>query len=138
MIQHDMMLFDHGNPARREQSPSADIDVEFRNASRQRRASSQLAAVWERVNQLYATDYRAQVGNRMTNTDSWPFMDHVAAISVRENQREFEIGRGSNPQWHRATDNYGFYSDADFRLGFNATQTALAGIGHLAGVHLVR
>ena len=35
----------------------------------------------------YATDYPANIGSHMTNTDSHEFQDVVASISVRENER---------------------------------------------------
>jgi hypothetical protein len=67
----------------------------------------------------------------MTNTDSVPFMNSVPTISVRENERGAEIGAGSNPHYHQATDRYSTFSDKDFRLGLNAAQ-AIARSGNEA------
>ena len=75
----------------------------------------------------------ARIGSHMTNTDSSPFMNDVAAISVRENERGTEIGNGWDPQWHQPTDLYATYYDKDFRLGLNAAQTTLAATSQLAG-----
>jgi hypothetical protein len=72
----------------------------------------------------------------MSNTDSSEFMDLVPAISLRENERGMQIGAGWNPHYHQATDKCSAYSDKDFRLGLNATQTTLAAVGQLAGATL--
>jgi hypothetical protein len=77
------------------------------------------------------------VGPHMTNTDSTPFMDVVAAVSLRENERGVHIGSGWDPHWHQPTDLYSTFSDKDFRLGLNAAQTTLGALGQLVGVSLV-
>jgi hypothetical protein len=143
MIQHDMMLFDHGMPhadgtMSKEQRPEADVNIEFQSRSKQADASQKMA--WEvlAANEAYATDYPAMVGPHMTNTDSTPFMDLVPAISLRENERGREIGAGWDPQWHQPTDLYSTYNDADFRLGLNAAQTTLGAVGRLTGAALTR
>src|SRR5437899_1995151 len=141
MIQHDMMLFDHGMPRvdgsmSKEQRPEADINIEFQVNSKMAAQSQSLAWALEGANERYATDYPALVGPHMTNTDSTPFMDVVAAISVRENERGTQIGNGWDPQWHQPTDVYATYSDKDFRLGLNAAQTTLAAIAGLTGATL--
>jgi hypothetical protein len=69
----------------------------------------------------------------MTNTDSGSFLDDVAAISLRENERGTQIGNGWDPQWHQPTDLFTTYSDKDFRLGLNAAQTTLAAVAQLTG-----
>ncbi len=88
------------------------------------------------ADEKYATDYPARVASHMTNTDSSPFMNEVAAISVRENERGTEIGNGWDPQWHQPTDLYATYNDKDFLLGLNAAQTTLAATAKLAGATL--
>jgi hypothetical protein len=67
----------------------------------------------------------------MSNTDSGPFMNIVAAVSLRENRRLYETGRRANPHWHQRTDLFVTFSDADFRLGFNAMQTTLGAVSRL-------
>jgi hypothetical protein len=141
MIQHDMMLFDHGMPRAdgtmsKEQRPEADVNIEFQVNSKMAAQSQALAWALETANEKYATDYPALVGSHMTNTDSSPFMDVVAAISVRENERGTQIGNGWDPQWHQPTDVYATYSDKDFRLGLNAAQTTLAAVAQLASAKL--
>jgi hypothetical protein len=141
MIQHDMMLFDHGMPLEdgtvsKEQRPEADINIEFQTSAKFAAQSQALAWVFESTNEKYATDYPAAVSSHMTNTDSGPFQDVVAAISLRENERGTQIGNGWDPQWHQATDLYITYSNKDFRLGLNATQTTLAAMAQLAGAKL--
>jgi hypothetical protein len=138
MIQHDMMMFDHGMPRpdgsmSPEQRPEADVNIEFQNASKFAAQSQQLATYFQVMNEKYATDYPANVGQHMTNTDSYPFQDLIPAISLRENERGAQIGAGWDPQWHQPTDVYTTYSDKDFRLGLNAAQTTLAAIASLTG-----
>ena len=138
MIQHDMMMFDHGMPnpdgtMRTEQRPEADVNVEFQVNSKMAAESQKLAWIFEVANEKYATDYPASVGSHMTNTDSGPFQDLIPAISLRENERGTQIGSGWDPQWHQPTDVYATYSDKDFRLGLNAAQTTLAAIAGLTG-----
>jgi hypothetical protein len=141
MIQHDMMLFDHGMPRAdgtvpKDQRPEADVNIEFQSLSKQADGAQKLAWAFYAANEAYATDYPAAVGPHMTNTDSTPFMDLVPAISLRENERGREIGAGWDPHWHQPTDLYSTFSDADFRLGLNAAQTTLGAVGRLAGATL--
>ena len=143
MIQHDMMLFDHGMPRpdgsiSPVQRPEADVNIEFQSNSKMATESQKLAWFLATSNEKYATDYPATVGQHMTNTDSAPFQDYVAAISLRENERGAQIGAGWDPHWHQPTDLYSTFSDADFRLGLNAAQTTLSAVAQLAGVTLTR
>jgi hypothetical protein len=141
MVQHDMMLFDHGMPrpdgsVPAEQRPEADVNVEFQINSKMAADSQKLAWHFKAANARYATDYPVAVGPHMTNTDSVPFMDLVAAISLRENERGAQIGGGWDPHWHQPTDRFATFSDKDFRLGLNAAQTTLAAIAELAGARV--
>lgn len=155
MIQHDMMMFDHGMPvpkldangkpvldakgqpvfvAPKEQRAEADVNIEYQSTAKFADGAAKLAWHFRAANDKYATNYPAAVGFHMTNTDSTPFMDHVPAISLRENERGQQIGAGWNPHWHQPTDLFSSYSDKDFLLGLNAAQTTLAAIGQLTGV----
>lgn len=139
MIQHDMMMFDHGMPnpdgtLRREQRREADVNVEFQENSKMAAESQKLAWFFRNANEKYATDYPATVGNHMQSTDSVPFQDLIPSISLRENERRDHVGFGWNPHWHQVTDVLSSYADDDFRLGLNAAQTTLAAIAQLAGV----
>jgi hypothetical protein len=157
MIQHDMMMWDHGMPipkldaagkpvldakgqpvyvSPKEQRREADVNIEFQSVSKQADASARLAWVLHAANGKYATDYPAAVGPHMTNTDSGPFMDLVPAISLRENERGMQIGAGWDPNWHQPSDVYTTYSDKDFLLGLNAAQTTLAGVAQLSGARI--
>ena len=143
MIQHDMMLWDHGMPRADgtlapEQRPEADVNVEFQSNSRMARPSAELAWRFHAANEKYATDYPATVGPHMTNTDSAPFQDLVPSISLRENERGAHTGAGWNPHWHQPTDLFRTFSDKDFRLGLNAAQTTLGALGQLVGATLRR
>ncbi|HLJ39233.1 MAG TPA: M28 family peptidase [Steroidobacteraceae bacterium] len=142
MVQHDMVLFDHGMPradgsVSPTQRPEADINIEFQSQAKQADGAQKLAWAFYAANEAYATDYPASVGPHMTNTDSTPFMDLTPAISVRENERGTQIGAGWDPHWHQPTDVYTTFSDADFRLGLNAAQTTLGAIARLTGATVI-
>ena len=141
MVQHDMMMWDHGMPKpdgtwNAEQRPEADVNIEFLNTSKFADEAMKLAFFFRAANEKYATDYPAAVGPHMTNTDSDPFMNLVPAISLRENERGMHTGAGWNPTWHQPIDVYSTFSDKDFRLGLNAAQTTLSGVAQLAGAKL--
>jgi hypothetical protein len=138
MIQHDMILFDHGMPRKDgtisdEQRPEADVNIEYQVFSKFGEAAMLLAHTFQAANEKYATDYPASIGPHMSNTDSASFQELVAAISVRENERLSQIGNGWDPHWHQPTDLYASFNDDDFRLGLNAAQTTLGAIAQLAG-----
>ena len=142
MIQHDMMLWDHGMPRadgtwNPEQRPEADVNIEFQSIALRADDAMRLAFFFREANERYATDYPAAVGPHMTNTDSTPFMDFTPAISLRENERGMHTGAGWSPTWHQPIDVFSTFSDKDFRLGLNAAQTTLAAVGQLTGARLV-
>ncbi|HEX5214872.1 MAG TPA: M28 family peptidase [Vicinamibacterales bacterium] len=157
MIQHDMMMWDHGMPqpvlgpdgkpqvdangrgvfmVPKEQRPEADVNVEFQIASKFADESMKLAFAFKLAGEKYATDYPVNVGPHMTNTDSGPFQDIVPAISLRENERGAQTGAGWNPTWHTPLDVWTTFTDKDFRLGLNAAQTTLAAIAGLTGAKI--
>jgi hypothetical protein len=143
MIQHDMLLFDHGMPradgtVSPEQRAEADVNVEFQSTSSVARESQALAWLFQAANEIYASHYPVTVGNHMASTDSEMFMEIVPSISLRDNERGVQIGAGWNPHWHQATDVYAIYDDKDFRLGLNAAQTTLGAIGRLVGATLLK
>jgi hypothetical protein len=141
MVQHDMMLWDHGMPRpdgsiAAEQRPEADFAIEFQSGAKFAAEAMGLAIFFRDANEKYATDYPATVGPHMTNTDSSVFMNFIPSISLREKERGMTIGAGWNPHYHQASDRYASYSDKDFRLGLNAAQTTLAAIAQLTGASL--
>jgi len=138
VIQHDMMMFDHGMPPGPKQSPNADINIEYGKDSRMAAESARLAAALQAANRSYARDYPVTIGANMTGTDSIWFQDRVASVSVRENERIAGIVMGSNPHHHEPTDKYENYGEEDFRFGFTSVQTTLGGLGQLAGITLAR
>ena len=102
MIQHDMMLFDHGMPLPdgtipSKQRPEADVNIECQANAKLVDAAMILAHKFQLANDQYANDYPSTVGPHMTNTDSTPFMDLTAAISLRENERGAQLGQGWDP-----------------------------------------
>jgi hypothetical protein len=141
MIQHDMMLWDHGMPradgtVSAEQRAEADVNIEFQSTSTFAEAAMKLAFFFRDANEKYTSDYPAAVGHHMSSTDSTSFMNLVPAISLRENERGMQIGAGWNPHYHQPTDRFSSYSDKDFRLGLNAAQTSLGAIAQLARARL--
>jgi hypothetical protein len=143
MIQHDMMMWDHGMPGpdgklSPEQRREADVNIEFGGASKFAAEASQMAFFFRRSNDKYATDYPAAVGDRMTATDSQSFQDLCPAISLRENERASQTGTGWNPTWHQPIDVMSTFSDKDFRLGLNAAQTTLSAVAQLTGAKLTK
>ena len=138
MIQHDMMLWDHGAPradgtVSRNQRPEADVNIEFQSVSDLADESMKLAFTFKAAADAYNTDYPATVGPHMTNTDSTPFMNIVPSISLRENERGAHTGSGWNPTWHTTLDVWTSFTDDDFRLGLNAAQTTLSALSMLTG-----
>jgi len=141
MVQHDMMMFDHGMPHKdgtmsKEQRPEADVNIEYQVTSKYADQAMALAHKFQLADDKYATDYPANVGPHMTNTDSTPFMDLTPSLSMREVERGAQMGSGWDPQHHQPTDVYSFYTDDDFRLGLNAAQTTLGAIAQLTGATL--
>ena len=141
MIQHDMMMWDHGMPRadgtwNPEQRPEADVNIEFQSTSKYADEAMKLAFHFRYANEKYATDYPAAVGPHMTNTDSGAFQDIVPSISLRENERGMHTGAGWNPTWHQPIDVFATFSDKDFRLGLNAAQTTLSGVAQLTNARL--
>jgi Peptidase family M28 len=137
VIQHDMMMYDHGMPPGAKQSSNADINIEYQMNSKMAAASEKLAAALYASNRTYAK-YPATIGTNMAGTDSIRFEDLVAAVSVRENERITGIIRGSNPNHHQPTDKYESYAEEDFLFGFNSAQTTLGALGQLAGIIVTR
>jgi hypothetical protein len=137
VIQHDMMMYDHGMPPGPKQSPTADINIEYQKDSKMADESARLAEAFKAANALYAK-YPATIGTNMAGTDSIRFEDLAPAISVREAERITGIIRGSNPHHHEPTDKYDSYSEEDFVFGLNSAQTTLGALGSLAGISVVR
>ncbi len=136
MIQHDMMMWDHGAPradgtVSRDQRPEADVNIEFQSNSPMADAARDLAFHFKAAADAYTTDYPATVGPHMTNTDSGRFQDIVPSISLRENERGAQTGAGWNPTWHQPLDVWTTFTDDDFRLGLNAAQTTLSALAQL-------
>ena len=138
MIQHDMMMWDHGMPGpdgkvSPEQRREADVNIEFQASAKMAEGAQALAWVFKKANDRYATDYPATVGPHMSNTDSGPFMNLVPAISLRENERGAQIGSGWDPNWHQPSDVFATYTDKDFRLGLERGPDDARGVGTAGG-----
>ena len=143
MIQHDMMMWDHGAPGpdgrvSPTQRREADVNIEFAGSSAFAPEAARLAFFFRQMNDRFATDYPAAVGDRMSNTDSRAFQDVVPSISLRENERLAHTGSGWNPTWHQPIDVMSTFTDDDFRLGLNAAQTTLSAVAALSGAKLIK
>lgn len=142
IIQHDMLLYDHGMPGVTGGQPAdrqieaADIDIEFDADETFGGAAIELAATLLTAKARHAARYPAEVGQFMQSTDSVSFAPYCPAVSVRENERRNEIGQGSDPQWHKNSDVVATYRDEDFRLGFTALQMTTAAVAMLTGVRI--
>lgn len=148
LIQHDMVLYDHGAGTRTTaQSPYADLDVEWRAGTTQEAASRALALKWRFLNGEYSTDFPATAYNYSTNTDDTPFHPYVASVSVRENRRSLTSNGNAewiNPYYHTTNDVEDSYlrdDDGDglrddIELGFNAVQATVGLVAELAGVQI--
>lgn len=135
MVQHDMILYDHGMPPKPQQIPDADMDVEYQKDSQCAQQSLALAKELFAGAEAYAKEYAADIGDNMKNTDSEPFKNYIAAVSVRDLERIKEIGNGADPTWHTSKDRYDYFSEKDFRLGFNTVQMTIGTMMRLTGVH---
>ena len=136
-ITHDMILYDHGvGSTSTEQSPYADLDVEWRRSTAYEAQSKELAQLWRFKNGDYAPDYPANSADYSTNTDDTPFHNECPSISVRENRRSLS-GEWINPYYHQTGDVYTNYIEDDFLLGFNAVQTTMGLIADLAGASII-
>jgi Zn-dependent M28 family amino/carboxypeptidase len=137
MIQHDMMMWDHGMPRadgtlNPEQRPEADFNIEWQSTSKQADGSMKLALAVKLAADKYTKNYPGTLGPHMTATDSGAFQDICPAISLRENERGMNTGAGWNPTWHQPIDVYSTFSDKDFLLGLNAAQATLSAIAQLS------
>ena len=94
-----------------------------------------MAHKFQLANEKYATDYPANVGPHMTNTDSTPFQDLTPSISLRESgTRRADRATAGIRIIISLRMSIRFLRDDDFRLGLNAAQTTLGAIGQLAGL----
>ena len=136
IVQHDMILYDHGvGTAGPDQSPYADLDVEWRAGTDNAIQSMNLAQFWRLRNGTYSTQYPANSADFSTNTDDTPFRNYTASISVRENRRSLS-NEWINPYYHQTTDVYTSYLESDFILGFNAIQATVGLIAEFAGANV--
>src|SRR5438445_11173167 len=111
------------------QSLDADVNVEFQLNSAKAGESAQLGVAVINSNRLFATNYPAQLSNAMSNTDTGPFQDLVASVSLRDGRRLYEMGRGSSPTYHQPSDAFITFPDLDYTLGLNPGQTTLGALG---------
>ena len=130
MIQHDMMLFDHGMPradgtVAKEQRPEADVNIEFQIPSQAGRGGAEARLGFLRRQRELCHRLSGGGGPHMTNTDSHAVHGSRSGDQRARERARPQIGAGWDPHWHQPTDVYATFSDQDFRLGLNAAQTTL-------------
>ncbi len=130
MIQQDMILYDHGPGL------VPDADVEYQVTESAGGAAAILAELVAGAMGRYGS-MPAEVGDNMAFTDSVPFQTETVAISVRENKRIDEIGEGSNPHYHQASDLFETYTEQDYEFGFNIVKMVCGAMGELTGATLL-
>ena len=137
IIQHDMLLYDHGVPAGPTQRAAADLNVEFRAGTAVEVASRALAEALAAGNRRYVGQpaYPVKVDDHSMNTDDTSFHPYAAAVSVRENRRGNEIA-GIHPYYHTAQDLAEHYAEADWHLGFAAVRTTVGTVAELANTRI--
>lgn len=137
VIAHDMILFDHGvGMPSPEQSPYADLDVEWRDGTTFAAQSKYFAQTWRFYNGEFAQNYPANSANHSNATDDLPFHNVCPSISVRENRRNLSA-EWINPFYHEPTDVYANYSEPDFLFGFNAVQTSTGMMAKLTNARIL-
>ena len=141
MIQHDMVLYDHGaGTPGGTQSTYADMDVEWRAGTTMEAQSRALALTWHNRSGVHSAQFPSTAYSFSTNSDDTPFHPWAPSISVRENRRSLTSGSNAewiNPNYHTANDLYTTYSAADFNLGYNIARVTTGMVAELAGVTLV-
>jgi hypothetical protein len=88
VLQHDMILYDHGLPPAGQQIPGADADIEYRFSSVFADQSRLLANALLAGNNEYGQFYPAQISSRMSSTDSASFQDVAPAVSQSTGESE--------------------------------------------------
>lgn len=136
ILQHDMILFDHGIPAGPSQTAQADIQVTYQRASTQVDAARELALSFFDFNLSVGREYPVVVGDGMQGTDSWAFRDHTAALGIQENSAAAIATLGANPHWHQSSDVMETYGEADFRMGLHTAKLTLRAVVEIVGVRV--
>jgi hypothetical protein len=140
MVQHDMMMLDHGmlgpdgnlNPEPRRE---ADVNIEFQENSRMAAASHKLASLFKNANAGMPPTIRPPLD---------PTCRARTRCRSRTSSRRSHCARTSGAitsasagiRWHQPTDVFSTFTDKDCRLGLNAAQTTLAAIAQLAGAKI--
>ena len=94
LIQHDMILYDHGAGTRTTaQSAYADLDVEWRAGTTKEADSKALALKWRFANGTYAPDYPATAYNYSTNTDDTAFHPYGGVDQRAREPAQPDFGR---------------------------------------------
>ncbi len=136
IIQHDMILYDHGKPFQANQIAGADIDVEYRRGTTFAAQSQALADALKAAAGRYTVRYPAEIGDYSEFTDDKPFWNLAPSISVRENRRCCEI-TNNHPHYHKPSDVYESYSEDDYRLGFDTVRMTIGAVAELSGARVV-
>jgi hypothetical protein len=150
MIQHDMMMYDHGMPIPKVGADGKTTYVSPPEQRLERTSTSSTSRCRNRPRFGQAgvglprrqRQVRDQLpGRRRLPHDQYRFNavhgSGAIDLAARERARTADRRRLES-NWHQPTDNYDTYSDKDFLLGLNAAQTTLAGVAQLAGVRIIK
>ena len=121
MVQHDMVLWDHGMPradgtVSPEQRPEADVNIEFQSTAKFADQAMKLAFLLSRRQREICHGLSRRGRSPHVQYGFLRIHEFVPAVSLRENERGMEIGAGWNPHYHQATDTL----FRVFRQGFSA------------------
>ena len=139
MIQHDMMMFDHGMPradgtVSPEQRPEADVNIEFQSTAKMADEAQKLA--W------FVPGGQREVRHRLSGRGRPAHDQHRLDAVHGSRRRRSACARTSAARRSAAAGIRTGTSrptstrrsrDKDFRLGLNAAQTTLAAVAQLTG-----
>jgi len=122
LINQDLILYDHGNPAGPVQIPQASIRVNYCPWS-YAESSLYMAQQFIAIDKVIFVGYPAVIpagGGGLGAFDAGQFANYCPVISPEEGGGD--AGYIANPLHHDDADTYETYSEADFALAFSAVQ----------------
>jgi hypothetical protein len=124
-INQDMILYDHGSPPGPVQIPGASTRIDYCTFS-YTEGSLSIANQLIAIDKVISATYPAELATSLGAFDAIAFMNYCPTVSVEEGS-----GYLNNPYHHDDADVYATYSEADFALGFCATQREVATLASL-------
>src|SRR5258706_6750149 len=97
VIQHDMMMFDHGMASGPKQTCNSDINIEYQKESGMAAESAKLAAVLQAANRSYAQNYPVTIGANLAGTQFIKIFEFPGFFGVGEKKKNTGGVLGFNP-----------------------------------------